>query len=106
MFQSLFKFASAIPAKVWGFICTAVAVLFVIWATFRSGKKQAKIEAKVEDLKEENAQLKEVTKTIQDDLEVVAEVRNDVSSLPSADLSSRADKWVRKPTQARSGSDQ
>lgn len=89
-------FLSAIPSKIWGFICTAVGVALLIWSVFRSGKKQAKAEAKVDAMVRENAALEKVNKTIQDDLKVVTEIRNDVQARDDTQLADSADAWVRK----------
>ena len=90
------EFLSAIPSKIWGFICSAVAVALLIWSVFRSGKKQAKAEAKVDAMVRENVALEKVNQTIQDDVKVVTEIRNDVQSRDDAQLTDSADAWVRK----------
>lgn len=90
------EFLSAIPSKIWGFICAAAGVALLIWSVFRSGKKQAKAEAKADAMVRENVALKEVNQTIQDDLKVVTEIRNDVQSRDDAQLTDSADAWVRK----------
>lgn len=89
-------FLTSIPSKIWGFICAAVAVALLIWSVFRSGKKQAKAEAKTEATIKENVALKEVNQTIQDDLKVVTEIRNDVDTRSDSQLTDSADAWVRK----------
>ena len=90
------EFLSTIPSKIWGFICAAVAVALLIWSVFRSGKKQAKAEAKVDAMVRENVALEKVNQTIQDDLKVVTEIRNDVDTRSDSQLTDSADAWVRK----------
>ncbi len=89
-------FLLGIPTKIWGFICAAAGAALLIWSVFRSGKKQAKAEAKAEAVVRENVALKEVNQTIQDDIRVVTEIRNDVQARDDTQLADSADAWVRK----------
>lgn len=89
-------FLAELPTKIWGFICAAVAVALLIWSAFRSGKKQAKAEAKADATVRENVALKEVNQTIQDDVKVVTEIRTNVQARDDAQFADSADAWVRK----------
>jgi hypothetical protein len=89
-------FLKNIQAQLIGVVAAAATLALLLWSAFRSGAKKAKAEAKADAMVRENVALKEVNQTIQDDLKVVTEIRNDVQSRDDAQLTDSADAWVRK----------
>lgn len=92
----IWSFLKSIPSKVWGFVVAAGAVLLLLWSVFQSGRKQAKTEAEIKDLKQDKVNAETITAKVTDDVKIVNEVEKEIHALPTDALADRARKWVRK----------
>lgn len=93
---AVWSFLKSIPGKVWGWIVAAAGALLLLWAVFQSGRKQAKTEAEIKDLKQDKVNAETITAKVIDDVKVVNEVEKEIHALPTDALADRARKWVRK----------
>lgn len=94
----ILAFLANIWTKFQGWIASAFLVLIMVWYIFTRGKKEAKKEAEIKDLKEEVTVAKTIAKAVTDDAKVVAEVEKTVDALPDHSVAERARKWVRDKT--------